>query len=128
MILKAKLFLLLLICILVANANTAPKGCEIGFVVQNSKIEYTSNDTITVLVKVKLDEAFCDEAGGVTKIFCKGLKIEKRSEWKKMTENTLGQKLVLTVLRRTNMGTLTAYRKTGHYDCFRQIKFNIRED
>ncbi len=105
--------------------HAGSKGCEISLLVQNQKESYTENDTITVLVKVLFDQDFCDDAGKATKIFSKGLKIEKRSVWKKLSENSVGQKLVLTVLKDYKKGTITAYRKTEHYNCFKQLDFKF---
>lgn len=120
--------LILIICAFLSDAALAStKDCSINIIVQNEKATYSTNETITVLVKVQLDDEFCDEAGDVTKIFSKGLKITNRSEWKKLAKNTLGQKLTLTVLGKEKEQILTVYRKTAHYNCFEQKRFSTRE-
>ncbi len=110
------------------NSLASEKDCSISFDVKNEKETYFANDTIIVLVKVELDDDFCDEAAEATKVFCKGLKICERSEWNTISKNTVGQKLTLTVLSGKNKSVITAYRKTGHYNCFSQIEFNVREE
>lgn len=126
MISKTKILVLILLCFFYILGNSQTKDCKISFVVQNKKTTYICNDTIIILVKVQLDKDFCDEAGDVTKIFCKGLKIKKRLKWIRISQTTLVQKLVLIVLDRKDKGTLTAYRKTGHYNCLQQIEFKFK--
>lgn len=127
MIFKIWLLFLCLVSAVIASANGGNKDCEISFSVKDEKLKYNYSDTITVMVKVKLDEEFCDEAADATKIFSRGLKIENRSEWKKISETTVGQKLVLTVLKKGTNKTLTVYRKNAHYNCFEQLEFNIED-
>jgi hypothetical protein len=125
---KFKILILLIFSQFILANNTYAEGCEIKISVQNEKEEYAINDTIVVLVKVTLNQEFCDEAGEATKIFSKGLKIIERSSWTKISDSTLEQKLVLTVLNKSNEKTFTVYRKTAHYNCFKQMEFKIRNN
>jgi len=120
-----KIFFLLLISFIWSNSFGQEKECSIEILVQNEKTFYSANDTIIVLVKVYLEEDFCDDAANATKIFGKGVKIIKSSNWEKLTNSSVGQKLTLSVLEDKKQAVLTVYRKTGHYNCFQQKKFNI---
>lgn len=101
------------------------KDCQIYINVQNEKESYRIGDTLSVSIKVELEDEICDDAGDAVKIFSKGLKIIERSDWKKISETMVGQKLLMTVIESKNSTTLTIYRKTGHYNCFREKEFNI---
>ncbi|MCY1719705.1 hypothetical protein OU798_05090 [Prolixibacteraceae bacterium Z1-6] len=125
MILTKKIQFIVLLSLLYVATYATEKDCEITFFVQNEKQTYTINDTIIILVKVRLDKDFCDEAADATKVFSKGLKIEERSEWKRLSDDTVGQKLVLTVLPNYENRIITVYRKTGHYSCFQQLEINL---
>lgn len=107
--------------------SASPKSCSINIIVQNERQVYHVQDTITVLVKVFLDKDFCKEAADETKIFSKGLKIIERSDWKKISDTLVGQKLILTVQHKPVNRMLTVYRKTAHYNCFEQKKFKVEE-
>lgn len=126
MFFKIKIFLFALFGLLSVTALAYSNGCQISILVQHEKETYVVGDTITVLIKVKLDKAFCEKAGDATKVFSKGVKIEKRSEWKKLSNTEVGQKLLLTVLNKSKEKTLTVYRKTAHYNCFEQKAFKTR--
>lgn len=123
-----KIVLALIISLITLAGKASSDDCSISFLIQNEKEVYTINDTITVLIKVALDKEFCDEAGDATKVFSNGLRIIKRSKWKKTTETTIAQKLVLTVLSSKKERTLTAYRKTAHYNCFKQQQFEVEKE
>ncbi len=101
------------------------KECSIEILVQNEQPSYSFNDTIHILVKVTLEENFCDDAAKGTKIFSKGAEIIKSSDWKKIENSTLGKELTLTVLKGKKQAVVTVYRKTGHYNCFQQTKLKI---
>lgn len=124
MFFKLKIFLFALFALLSGTAFAYNNDCQISITVQHEKEMYLVGDTVTVLIKVKLDKPFCDDAGDATKVFSKGVKIEKRSEWKRLSETEVGQKLLLTVLNKGKEKTLTVYRKTAHYNCFEQKTFN----
>ncbi len=125
MILERKILFLLTACLLWLTFPALAKDCQIRIVVQNEKQEYTTGDTISVLIRVKLADDFCDEAGDATKVFSQGLKITKRSDWKKISKYEVGQKLLITVLKPQSKAVITAYRKTGHYNCFQQKIINV---
>lgn len=110
------------------NALASEKDCNISFEIKNEKEIYSTNDTIIVLIKVEFNEDFCDEAAEITKVFCKGLKICERSEWITISKKMVGQKLTLTVLQGRNKKIITAYRKTGHYNCFKQVEVRVKQE
>ncbi len=120
-----KIFFLLTISFAWLNSFSVEKECSIEILVQNEKTSYSANDTINVLVIVYLEEDFCDDAANATKIFGKGVKIIKSSNWKKLTNSSVGQELTLSVLKDKKQAVLTVYRKNAHYNCFQQKKFNI---
>ncbi|WP_347838300.1 hypothetical protein [uncultured Draconibacterium sp.] len=122
-----KSLLLIFLTILIHNGLANTKKCRIVFEIENKIQQYSINDTIVVWVKVELDEDFCDDAGDITKVFAKGLKICERSEWKRIAQKKVGQQLTLAVLKGKGKKMLTAYRKTGHYNCFNQVEFNCME-
>jgi len=124
---KNSFFFATSIFILLTNTylQATTKECNISIIVQNEKEKYKIGDTITVLIKVELEGEICDDAGEATKVFCKGLKILEQSDWKKISESTVGQKVTLSVIKSKDASTLTIYRKTGHYNCFRQREFEI---
>lgn len=105
--------------------STTAKDCNITIIVENEKERYLIGDTITILVKVELEDKICESSGDANKIFCKGLEILEHSSWEKISENVVGKRLSLAVVESKIQSTLTVYRKTGHYNCFRQRKFNV---
>lgn len=127
MLLRSKILFLLVFSLLSLAGKASTEGCAITIAVQNEKQAYAIGDTIVVLVKVTLEKEFCDEARDITKVFSKGLKIVERSEWRRISEKIVGQKLVVTVLNKGSEKKLTVYRKTAHYNCFEQKEFNIKD-
>ena len=104
-------------------------ACEIEFEITKGKKEnYSSGDTIVVVVKVALTHRSCPVAMKKTKFKLKGLKVIKSTQWKQLAANDWERKLMMVVTETSGKTlNLTAIRECDKDGGFGSLKLNMAD-
>jgi hypothetical protein len=93
---------------------------------QEPKQFYVKGDTAIVLVKYTFEQDLCDDAVLKTKFFGKGLKILKKTKWRKLSAKVFTRKVMIKVKRDKKL-VFTAVRNASKDEVFEQLELPVRK-
>lgn len=125
MLIKTKLLFVLLLGLIATSTLIGQPHHQCNILVQNEKEAYSVGDTIVAIIMVKIDNKLCKDANDAPNIYTKGLKMVEHSNWRRISDSELGEKLVFVVTTKRKEKVLTVCGETAYYNCFRQKIFAI---